>query len=152
MTRPIIGTALVVLIALGGSACTNQARVESNAAEVSIGKLVSAHDRERRYDKGDGSFGSSMIFAQLEKEYRVNVQTLPLDARVDFFWSSMWHLGFDGDEMAQFQDLLLADCGDAFIGKLEAYVAREKEFRRNASRLHLSEMVLKALLSRRQRH
>lgn len=143
--RLSITTVLVILC------CTvNSAAYSSDESKLlqdrSLGKLISLSDKMHSYEDGSNNpFGSRDVFFLLEAEYESTIKNLPLDNRVNFFWSSMMHLSFDGEYMHRFQEILYADCGGYFIAKLEAYILKEEELQRNKGALYLSKKVYKNL-------
>ena len=108
----------------------------------SVGKLVLFHDSKYSYQKDLNSLGSVEVFRELLKVYDKNIKNLPIPRRVDFFWSSMWHLELDGHSMVEFQKLVMKDCGEAFMKRLQIYIDKESELKRNKLRLSLSRKVL----------
>lgn len=119
--------------------------VDSNVIERSIGKLLISHDEKYSYQNDLNSFGSAKLFDEFYNIYEIEIKKLPKEERISFFWASMWHLDFGGHSMEQFQALVFDDCGGDYITRLEAYVAKESELKRDKSRLFLSEKVLLGL-------
>ena len=102
----------------------------------SIGQLLLSHDQKFSYQKDDNPFGSTILYDEFVKVFNNEIKTLPTEDRVNFLWAAMWHLDFDGHSMMQFQMLVAENCGDAFVSRLETYVAKESELKRNKTRLY----------------
>lgn len=135
-------------------ACSNQSQaldVKQEKLNNSIGKLLILHDKKFSYQNDLNSLGSAEVFMLFEKEFHQHIANLPLTYRIDYFWSSMWHLSFDGDYMSQFQQIVYFDCGDEFILRLTKYIKIETELNRSKKRLYLSKKVLGGLLLIRDR-
>ena len=115
--------------------------------EQSLGKLIVSHDRKFSYSIDDNSFGGELLFREFEEVYHRKIKLLHEKNRLDFLWASMWHLGFDGHAMFEFQTLILSDCGQNFIKRLESFIQKEEEFSRDKSRLYLSKKVLTGLIN-----
>jgi len=115
---------------------------EKLVVEQSIGRLVVSHDEKFSYQYDQNHFGLAKLAGDFRDTYYKNIQQLEVKYRIQYFWAAMWHLGFSGGEMGAFQELVLTDCGDEFIQKLEGYVAKETELNRSKRRLQLSKRVL----------
>ncbi len=131
--------------------CVTQQKDSSDVLEVSIGKLVSLHDRHASYARGDNPFGSAKTFVLFKELYVYVVSKESESVRSDYFWASMWHLGFDGDYMKQFQEIVYQDLGEKFIDRLQNYVDKESKFSRSETKLFLSQKVLLGLNEMRNR-
>lgn len=118
---------------------------DTKVLESSIGKLLIFHDQKFSYQNDLNPFGSAIMYDEFVATYKDNIKGLKLEERVNFFWFAMWHLDFDGHSMEQFQMLITNDCGDNFIERLEQYVKKESELKRNKTRLYLSKKVLSGL-------
>ena len=129
------------------SGCAAASSGEATVVQNSIGKLLLSHDEKYSYQNDLNPFGSAVIFDEFIEVYNKNIKGLKKEERLKFFWSAMWHLDFDGHYMFQFQKLILDDCGEEFIKKLEDYIKKETELQRNKTRLYLSEKVLAGLNS-----
>ena len=118
--------------------------------ERSIGKLLLSHDQKFSYQNDLNPFGSAILYDELVKLFNSDIKSLPKEERVNFLWSAMWHLSFDGHVMMQFQMLVAEDCGELFVSRLQKYIEIESELQRSKSRLYLSQKVLsgiKAIMS-----
>ena len=113
--------------------------------ENSLGQLILLHSKKFSYEDDLNPFGSAQIYEEFLQLYETKIKTLPETERINYFWGSMWHLDFDGHYMAEFQALVMNDCGEGFIKKLEDYLEKERELQRYKSRLYLSERVLSGL-------
>ena len=131
---------------MGCTAISEDKAVYSESAAVSLGRLVILVDRHRSYEMDENPFGSEKVFLSFKQEYETQIKQLHIEQRVDFLWGSMWHLSFDGDNMAEFQEIVAGDCGDVFVSRLKRYVETEKRLNRSKSRLFLSEQVLAGLM------
>lgn len=116
-----------------------------NIIEESIGYLVLSHSDKYSYKNDLNDFGAAILFDEFLKIYQTNIENLDLDKRIDFLWSAMWHLEFDGHYMEEFQKIVYLDCGESFIKRLEVYIQNESKLKRNGSRLYLSKKVLAGL-------
>lgn len=132
--------------------CGGLSYADSNVVETAIGKLVVSHDRKFSYSQGDNTFGVEKLYQEFESIYQNQISQLPIEDRLDFFWSSMWHFGFGGHAMYQFQNLIANDCGTEFLSKLQSYIAKEEEFQRDKSRLYLTKKVHSGLEEIIERH
>ncbi len=97
------------------------------------------------------SFGSAKVYKEFLEIYNQKIKSLPMDYRINYFWTGMWHLSFDGHYMNELQELIIQDCGVKFIDRLQEYVNKEKKLKRYKSRLYLSEKVLEGLIQIRDR-
>lgn len=131
--------------------CATQDKQHDDVLEISIGKLIILHDRQASYIEGDNPFGSAKAFLLFKEEYESTISKKSESLRSDYFWFSMWHLGFDGDYMKQFQEIVYHDLGDHFINRLQMYVDKESEFNRSKRKLFLSRKVLHGLKEIRER-
>ena len=113
--------------------------------ESSVGKLLLLHDKKHSYQVDLNSFGSAEVYKEFLEIYNREIKSLPKDYRINYFWAGMWHFGFDGHYMSEFQELIMQDCGKEFIDRLQEYVNKEKKLKRYKSRLYLSEKVLEGL-------
>ncbi len=113
--------------------------------ENNIGKLLLLHDEKYSYQIDLNSFGAAEIYNDFLEIYNINIKLMPKKYRINYFWFSMWHLGFDGHYMVKFQELIMQDCGEDFIDKLQKYVSKEQKLKRYKSRLYLSKKVLEGL-------
>jgi len=137
--------AVFLIISQSGYAIA--ASTDMEIVERNIGKLLLSHDEKFSYQNNLNPFGSAIMLDELVSIYNGDIRVLNKDARIKFFWSAMWHLDFDGHSMLQFQKLILKDCGDEFINRLEKYVNTEAELKRNKTKLYLSKKVLVDLLN-----
>jgi hypothetical protein len=110
-----------------------------------MGNLVLLHDKKHSYQTDLNSFGSAEVYKKFIEIYNQKIKSLPIDYRINYFWTGMWHLSFDGHYMSEFQQLIMHDCGKKFINRLQEYVNKEKKLNRYKSRLYLSEKVLEGL-------
>ena len=113
--------------------------------EKNIGNLILFSDNQYSYQVDLNPFGSAKVYDEFQRIYNKDIKGLPEADRINFLWSSMWHLGFDGHYMEQFQEIVFLDCGDEFVSRLEKYINNESELKRNKTKLHLSKKVLEGL-------
>lgn len=139
MMKNIILFVLVVGALLG---CSSNGKT---VLQRSIGELIISHDTRYSYQEGSNPFGSTINFDEFVKIYRKDIEKLKVDLRIQYFWFGMWHLGFGGHNMYQFQELIIHDCGDEFIQRLDEYITTESELKRDKNRLYLSGKVLQGL-------
>jgi len=135
-------TRLTIAVVLLQAACALASAGSEEIVDRSIGALLISHDAMFRHDGGPAAFAGEKLYQQFRKAYEAEIKGLALEERFRFLWAAMWHLGFDGHAMEEFQELVLKDCGDLFIERLENYVKAESELQRDKSRLHLSQKVL----------
>jgi hypothetical protein len=133
-----------LMIATGHSSLAYSINYEATV-ENSLGKLLLSHDKKHSYQVDLNSFGSAEVYKEFIEIYNKTIKSLPVSYRIQFFWSSMLHLSFDGHYMEEFQKVIAQDCGKEFIAKLKEYVKKEKKLKRYRSRLFLSEKVLEGL-------
>ena len=139
--RPSLALALFAL----QTACVSPSRSNEEVVDRSIGALLISHDRKFSHDGGPTAFAGEELYEEFQRVYESKIRPLPDAERLRFLWAAMWHLGFDGHPMEEFQRLVLDDCGDIFVDRLERYVKAESELQRDKSRLHLSMKVLAGL-------
>ena len=130
----------MILLVLGG--CTIKYQSNSDILERNIGKLVLSHNQKFSYKNDLNPFGTAMIHDEFEKTFDSEIKGLPVEDRVKFLWFAMWHLNFDGHGMMEFQELVVKDCGEPFISRLEKYIETESKLQRSKGRLYLSKKVL----------
>ncbi len=126
-------------------ACASSLIENEGVVERSVGALLISHDRKYSHDGGVNEFAGPMLYEEFQQVYDSKIRPLPEEERLQFLWAAMWHFGFDGHLMEEFQELVLDDCGDQFIDRLQRYVEVETELQRNKPRLYLSEKVLAGL-------
>jgi hypothetical protein len=135
-----------VLCAFLACAPVGVAAAQEAVVAGSLGKLILLHDAMLSYKNGPVAFATDRFYyEQFLPEYQEKITGLAVESRVDFFWSGMWHLGFDGHVMEEFQSLILQDCGDEFVVRLQSYISQERELGKSSSRLQLAEKVLAGL-------
>lgn len=118
-------------------------QAEQEILERSLGKVILNADLHTRYEYSDTNpFGNAQAFVEFKKQYQKNIKNISVNLRVNYFWSALWHLGLQGGQLSQFEELVAMDCLDEFIEKLEQYVKIETNMQRNKTRLHLSSIVL----------
>jgi len=132
---------LLIILFVANTAKAEQLS-ENDILANSLGRLIIEHDQRHSYENGLNPFGSAISYDEFVKIYQSDIQKLKINLRIKYFWSAMWHLSFDGHSMGQFQMLVLKDCGDEFIQKLDEYVAKETELKRDKGKLYLSNKVL----------
>ena len=142
MRLPLIFT--IILLCFSSNSHSHS---ETKIVEQSIGSLILSHDRKFSYSIDDNSFGGELLFQEFKAVYLNKIKNLSEKHRLEFLWASMWHLGFDGHTMFEFQELILNDCGQAFINKLESFINKEEKLQRDKSRLYLSKKVLTGLVN-----
>jgi hypothetical protein len=123
-------------------ACASPSLSGEETVNRSIGALLVTHDQMNRHEGGPTAFAGKKLYQEFIRAYESDIKELPEEERFRFLWAAMWHLGFDGHLMEEFQQLVLADCGDLFAERLVSYVKAESELQRNKTRLYLSEKVL----------
>lgn len=111
----------------------------------SLGKLLLLHDFKYSYQKDLNPFGGAEIYDEFVRQYDKKISKLPKKIQVDYLWSVMWHMDFDGHYMYQFQQLVMKDCGPEFIARLEGYIEKESKLNRNKTKFYLSKQVLAGL-------
>lgn len=139
-------TFIVSLASFGVSADGDRRLAEIDTLELSVGKVILSVDSYLRYDHSDTNpFGIAQAFVTFKEEYQKNIKTLSVDHRVNYFWAGLWHLGLQGGYLTEFEELVLRDCANEFIKKLEHYVQIDEKLQRNKTRLMLSKIVLNDL-------
>ncbi len=138
---------LVILSFFFISACNcNNENIFSNTVSLSVGKIISLSDAYHRYEYSDTNpFGEAQAFILFEEEYKKNIKSIPVEYRVKFFWSILWHLDLQGDHLTEFLKIIEEDCYKHFTDKLTFYIEREEKITRNKYRLKLSKGVLTSL-------
>lgn len=135
----ILAVILLPLLLCGFSGSSGN---EAGIVERAIGRLVVLHDKSFSYENGDNPFGAAIVFEEFKSIYEGKISRLSTANRVDFLWAAMWHLDLDGHLMMQFQEIVVKDCAEDFIDRLEGYVEKESELGRHKDRLHYSVKVL----------
>lgn len=143
---------LVIVLISCIAGCVKQPGNKLAVVENSIGKLIVLHDKDYSYQTGTNPFGSAKGYSEFIKLYNDKIKALSENHRVDYFWAAMWHLRLDGHSMEEFQKLIIADCGQSFISRLEYYIVTEQQLRRSKARLDLSKKVLAGLNLVRKRN
>ena len=110
--------------------------------ERAIGELLLSHDQKLSYQNGPVGFAGQIISNEFFEAYDTRIKGMPVEDRVNFLWFAMWHLGFDGHLMMEFEKLVEKDCRDQFIERLEKYIKTESKLKHSKDRLHLSKKVL----------
>ena len=136
---------LVIVLFSLQVACGSRFVGSEGVVDRSVGALLISHDRMYSHDGGVNELAGPMLYEEFQEIYDSKIRPLPEGELLRFLWSAMWHFCFDGHLMEEFQELVLDDCGDLFIDRLERYVEVESELQRNKSRLYLSEKVLAGL-------
>jgi hypothetical protein len=135
-----------VFCAFLACAAAGVAAAQDEVVAASLGKLILLHDGMLSYRNGPVAFATDRFYyEQFLPEYEEKIKGLAVESRLDFFWSGMWHLGFDGHLMEEFQSLILQDCGDEFVARLQSYVSQERDLGKSSNRLQLAEKVLAGL-------
>ncbi len=112
--------------------------------EKGMGQLIFLHDRLTSYEEGDNSLGVAEVFILFKKQYMKNIRHLSEEKRIDYFWSALWHLRFDGHYMGEFLDIVHEDSGSAFLKKLDHFIEKERELDRSISRLEYAIRIRQA--------
>lgn len=118
--------------------------------EASLGRLILLHDRKHSHEDGVHPYWPFKIYQEFEKTFERDIKGLPVGQRVRFLWAAMWHLGFDGEPIQEFKRLVLRDCGDEFMAKLQKHISAGRDLNRGRYRLQLSETILRELRYMRQ--
>ena len=138
-----MGKTLIVMLIFLSQCGVAIAIPKGNAVlERTIGELLLSHDQKLSYKNGPVAFSVQIVSNDFFEAYDSRIKGLPVEDRVNFLWFAMWHLDFDGHLMMQFEELVVEDCAEQFISRLEKYIKTESKLQHDKDRLHLSKMVL----------
>jgi hypothetical protein len=137
---------LVLLLALFQVGCASSGVSEEKRLQRSIGSLLLYRDETFSYRKAEPTrMEHLMVFDAFRETYRDDIKDLSEEYRVQFFWTALWHIRFDGHTMHEFQRLVLEDCGDSFVKLTERYVSLASNIKSDKRHHFLMKAVLRDL-------
>lgn len=112
----------------------------------SIGYLIAERDTTRSHKHQYDAFGAGPVSSEFKRIYEDSIAKFGCENRVDYFWSSMWHIGFQGGPLNLFLDTVDSDsCLPAFMKRLRNYLDTAKKIGRTGGFFQESEFMLRRL-------
>lgn len=100
--------------------------IKSDIAK-SVGRIILIHDKTWRYEDKLYVTGDFHVSKQIETEYTSNIAHLPVELRIQYFWSIMMHVNLDASFLEDFLLLIKSDCGKEYIERLDVFLRKSKE-------------------------
>ena len=136
----------IVVLSACASSATNADVDETAMLHQIIGELIVETDSATSHVHGPNAFGSGPVSSRYKWHYQTSVVHMSEIHRVEFFWSGMRHLGFQGGTMDLFLDLVRNDSAiGAFKERLYRYITTAEEIDRITPGVENARKVLKAL-------